>query len=157
MKVGSFLLAALPLCAGLISGCGSASDNLNFKAPALWTATPSVLGMMQAWTNPRDTKQVLMLMKLPIGKDVNILDANTQLKDTKVTEKKTIKICGDQPARFVAMIGTSSDAKDDRKSKAEMVITSYGGSTYMAIYDRGANAPADPSAEAALKSICLKK
>ncbi len=163
MKARLFLLSALPLCAALLSGCGSASDNLNFKPPADWKPTPSILGMMQGWTNPRDSNQVLMLMKLPIGKDINVADGNTQLRNTKITGNKAITICGNQPAQFVTMTGTSFNSKtsgtskSDRKSVAEMITTHYSNSTYMAIYNRDLGTPADPSVELALKSLCLKK
>nr|MDQ2681382.1 hypothetical protein [Candidatus Eremiobacteraeota bacterium] len=150
-------------CAAIAAGCGSATDNLDFKAPAAWKATPSILGMMQGWTNPSDSNQIVMLMKLPIGKDINVADANTQLRNTKITANKSIKICGNQPAQFVTMTGTSGSSKtsgnpkSDRKSVAEMITTRYSNSSYMAIYDREMGTPADPQAETALKSLCLKK
>jgi hypothetical protein len=63
---------------------------------------------------------------------------------------KDITICGDHPA--VLMLQTNNPDQI-----WEGVSTTWGSERYMAVYVRPVDAAPDPSAEAAIRSLCLKK
>ena len=51
-------LAAVLLASLALAGCGSVTAGVDFKAPAGWNSTPSILGRMQLWMKKaRDSKQ----------------------------------------------------------------------------------------------------
>lgn len=160
--------------ATLLAGCGNASDNLAFKAPAGFTAKASVLGMVQIWTGGTSADQsMIMLTKLPVKKDVadkNFapidLSSTAGLKNDKTTveSSKQITICGNQPARFVRMSSVAGAPSGDKSQtpqsakrvQMEMLMTNVGNNTYMAMYMHPKADKPDPAAEAALKTVCAK-
>lgn len=150
-----FIAAAFCL-AVMLSGCGGgASDDLaSFKAPDGWKSF-SMFGYSM-WVPPDDNGgkgQVLMLMRLPHrnGRDLSMVTG--RYKDTRVEERKSITICGNQPAEYVELTGNQSGKRQD----VRMVQTRYGDIAYLALYARDNGVPLDAGADAAIKSLCLKK
>jgi hypothetical protein len=160
--------------ASLLTGCGNASDNLAFKAPAGFTAKASVLGMVQIWTSGTSADEsMLMLTKLPVKKDVTSKDfapidlsSTAGLKNDKTTvdSSKQITICGNQAARLVTLTSQAAAPSGDKQQtpqhakhvQMEMLMTNVGNNTYMAMYMHPKADKPDPAAEAALKTVCAK-
>ena len=70
-----------------------------------------------------------------------------------VVEKHShIKICGDHDAEYMEARGD----KNGQRSQTEIVMTKWKNDLYLSLYSRTANAPADPSAETAIHSLCAK-
>jgi hypothetical protein len=153
---GRDVLAAIA-CAALLAGCGSPQSGVNFQPPSGWKPGISIFGMMQMWTRSDRPGSVMMLMRAPSRGSTGQLDQalRTQFDMQKPLEDKTIKICGNQPARMTVFIGQSKKSSD--RDRVEMVRTVVGDSLYMAMYARAASEPADPASESAIKSLCLKK
>jgi hypothetical protein len=150
--------------AGLVSlaalaGCGSATDAVTFKAPAGFTSAFSVGPFMQLWTGPQDS--ALMLMALPKKVDLNQAINSSSVRDAQIEKQAAVKICGNQPALYISMIGTShttigSPAPAAHKSQIDMIATEVNDKTYMAMYMRPVGAPADAAAETAIHDVCPK-
>ena len=148
--VSAALFSALALAA-----CASPSEALAFQPPAGWNAGPSLFGIVQLWTDPKRADSVVMLMRVPVSagnQDASLRDR--YLQNGRVVSNREIKICGAHPAHFSILEGTG---KSGKRSRAELVVTVWNGTTYMSLYGRDRGQPADPNAESALKSVCLKK
>jgi hypothetical protein len=145
--------------AAVLAGCGSATDNVDFKVPDGYQSKVNMFGM-QVWTKGADNNDqtAIMLMKLPVKmdpKNFQMPDLNSAgLKNSKVTAEKTTTICGDQPAVIASMTGTSNANKDE---SVDMVVTGAGGATYMAMYMRPAGSAPDADAQHAINNVCAKK
>ena len=150
-------LGALAVCSMLaFAACGSPTDNLSFKPPVGWEATPSIAGLMQAWQSP-DKKQTLMLMRLPVAVKTEDLLKNANVNNAKVDQQKEITICGNQPAKLMSMVADRTENGKTTSSRMDGVVTGVAGATYFAMYAREVNAPADSAAEDAIRSVCEKK
>ncbi len=154
--------AALLCCAGALVpiGCGfnsSPADGLRFQAPPNWSSSPGIMGIMQFWRAPSDDRSVLMLFKSPKPMDAREVFSNSRLKDTlkdtRITSKRDVTICGNQPATYIEARSTSE--KGDAEN-VDMAMTTLNGSTYFALYVRPLEAAANPQAEAALRQLCPK-
>ncbi|HEY8312950.1 MAG TPA: hypothetical protein VIG51_02145 [Candidatus Baltobacteraceae bacterium] len=156
MKYRSIFAGAAFAVSLVLAGCGGASGDLaSFKPPAGWRAV-NIFGMSMylAPDSAKTNGQMLMLMRVPNAKsngDFSIATARFG-KDATIQEKKTIDICGKQPAQYVAFTGNQQGHPD----KVEMVVTRYGNTTYFAMYARPKTVPANVDAETAIKSLCLK-
>lgn len=147
------LLSLAVLC--VAAGCSfkSPAENLDFKAPAGWNSTPSIMGF-QMWMSP-NKDEMLMLMnrkgKMSQTFDLRTIPGNTY---SQVTTNKEIHICSNQPARLIVASGKTKDGKPET---TQLVTTTYGDdNNYMAIYARPTSSAADPQAEAATRMLCLK-
>lgn len=150
-------LAASLLAFAALSGCGSVTAGVDFKAPAGWNATPSILGRMQFWTKKSpDNKQDEMLLLIR-GSNTNIdLKSIPQAGVGAITTEKqtTIAICGNRKAQFLSGTGSGHSGQ---KQTMEMVSATVGQEGYLAMYIRPQSAPADPAAETAIRSLCPAK
>ncbi len=150
-------MAAVFLASCGLAGCGSVTAGVDFKAPAGWTSTPSILGRMQAWMKKaRDNKQDEMVM-LVRGSNANIdLRTIPQVgsNSMSMTKQSTITICGNQKAQFASGTGAGHSGG---KETMEMVSATVGQDGYVAMYLRPQSDPADPAAEAAIRSLCPAK
>ena len=81
--------------------------------------------------------------------------ANMQggFKNVTVLRKQQMQICGNQSALFVEGRATS---RNDTESNVDIVITDVAGTSYMAMYLRPIDEPANQQAEAALHELCAK-
>lgn len=167
MMISRLRIASMLALSAFLSACGSTNDNITFTAPPGWTTTASVLSFMTMYGSP-DKKQVLMLMKLPMQtNDLGSAMKQSSAKNTTVNETHAIKICGSQDAMYAvgtSDVQTANEAKDSAQGKdtkrdqdrMEMVMTSVGGATYMAMYMRPQTMAADAAAEGAIKNLCPK-
>lgn len=150
-------MAAVLLASSALAGCGSVTAGVDFKAPAGWTSTPSILGRMQAWMKKaRDNKQDEMVMLIR-GSNANIdLRTIPQVGSSamSMTKQSTITICGNQKAQFASGTGTGHSGE---KERMEMVSATVGQDGYVAMYLRPQSDPADPAAETAIRSLCPAK
>lgn len=116
-----------------------------------------MLGYMQFWRPPSHVREALMLFKSPktLTADDLYSDANMQgaFKSVTVLRKQKIQICGNQPALSVQGIAIS---RNDTESKVEMAMATVRGTSYLAMYVRPIDVPANPQAEAALRELCAK-
>ena len=150
-------IAAVLLASAALAGCGSVTNGIDFKAPAGWTSTPSILGRMQAWIKKTgDNKQdemVFLVRGSTTSVDIkNIPQAG--VGNISMAKSATITICGNQKAQFVSGIGTGHGSQ---KEVMEMVSATVGQDGFVGMYIRPASAPADPAAEAAIRSLCAAK
>lgn len=148
-------LAVFALC-----GCGfnaSPGDGLRFQPPAGWRSSPGILGFMQFWRPPSGDREVLMLFRSPKPITSNELYSNANMqgsfKSVTVINKRSIRLCGSQPALVVAGIATS---RNDQKSNVDMMLANVRGTSYFAMYVRPIEVPANPQAEGALYELCAK-
>lgn len=99
-----------------------------------------------------------MLFKSPRQLQPNQVFEDTRIqgdvKDTRIERRRTIRICGTQPAEYLEARGTSSRGEE---AHVEMVVTNVGGSTYFAMYARPVDLPPNAMAEAALRELCAKR
>ncbi len=150
-------LAAVLLASAALAGCGSVTAGVDFKAPAGWAATPSILGRMQMWTKKAaDNKQDQMVM-LVRGSNANIdLRTIPQVGSNAMTMTKqsTITICGNQKAQFASGTGSGHSGQ---KQTMEMVSATVGQDGFVAMYLRPQSDRPDPEAEAAIRSLCAAK
>ncbi len=154
-SIAAALFASLAL-----AGCGSATDGLNFKAPAGWTALPAFIGFghFQMWTKKSsDNKQDEMLM-LVRGQSTTTLDLKTMpqagMGALKAQKQSTIKICGNHSAQYLSAVGSGHSGKPQA---LEMVSTPVGGQIFLAMYIRPQTDRPDPGAETAIRSLCAAK
>jgi hypothetical protein len=154
--------ACLILCiaAVLLSACGftsSPAEGLQFQAPAGWKPSPGIMGFMQFWRPPVDDGEVLMLVKSPKPLQAKDVFSSNQmqgtLKDVTIQELRTIQICGNQNATLLQAQGTSSRGGKDQ---VEMIMSSTGGSTYLAMYVRPLGTAANAEASSAVRQLCAK-
>lgn len=139
------LLAGVVLA---LTACGNPGDHLSFKAPSIYQAPKNVFGMAQIWSTA-DNKQALMLMKLPVKMDPKQAVNSAGVKNAKVKSQQAIKICGNQPATHVVMESTGKE-----RSTMDMILTSSGSASYMAMYSHEEGTPADRASEDAIRSLC---
>jgi hypothetical protein len=156
-------LACLALCVAgvLLSACGftsSPAEGLQFQPPAGWKSSPGIMGFMQFWRPPVDDGEMLMLVKSPKPLQAKDVFSNNQmqgtLKDVTIQDVRTIQICGNQSATLLQAQGTSSSRQG--KDQVEMIMSSTGGSTYLAMYVRPVETAANPQASAAVRQLCAK-
>jgi hypothetical protein len=141
-----------------LAACGSASDALTFAPPSGYTQAASIGPFMQIW-DTADKHNAMILIALPAKIDLQKAMSQSSINDADVKVQKEIKICGSQPAMYADLIGTVDAAKNGAtptKSRVEFLATNVNEKTYMAIYVRELQAPANPAAEAALKNLCAK-
>jgi len=153
MKKRALLSLAL-LC--LAAGCSfkSPAEDLDFKPPAGWNATPSMFGF-QMWVKPNKNGEIVMLLNKK-GKMKQDFDVKTipGTANAEVSANKEIRICSNQPAKLMIMTGTTNG----KPATTELVLTTYeGDNNYMSMYSRPKSANPDPQAEAAIRMLCLKK
>jgi hypothetical protein len=141
-----------------LAGCGSVTSGLDFKAPAGWTATPSILGRFQMWIKQSpDKNKEAQMMFLIRGQTATTMDfkslpqAGTNVRDLK---QSSIKICGNRPAQYVSGVSTGSRNGD---MAVEMVSAKVGDESYLAMYMRPKAQSGDPQAETAIRSLCIAK
>lgn len=154
LRSGAMALAVLAMGCSLSA---SPADGLSFKAPAGWQSSPGIMGFMQFWRPRNDDREVLMLFKSPkplkpsdVFSDQRLGDT---LKDVSIERRSDIRICGTQPATYVQARGASSHGGDER---VDMVLSTAGGSSYIAMYVRPMAALPNPMAESALRELCAK-
>ena len=148
------------LAAFALSACGlnaSPTGGLRFQPPPGWRPSPGMLGYMQFWRPPSGVREALMLFRSPkrLSSDDLYSDANMQgaFKSVTVLRKQNVQICGNQPAVIVQGIAIS---RNDTESRVEMVMATVRGTSYLAMYVRPIEVPANPQAEAALRELCAK-
>ncbi len=150
-------ITAVLLASAALAGCGSVTNGIDFKPPAGWTSTPSILGRMQAWMKKaRDNKQDEMVF-LVRGSNTNVDIKNIPqagLGSISMAKQSTIAICGNQKAQFVTGVGTGHSGQ---KQVMEMVSATVGQDGFVSMYIRPQSDPADPAAEAAIRSLCAAK
>jgi hypothetical protein len=149
------------LFAATLAGCGSTTDNLDFKVPSGYDAKVNTF-IMSLWTkgDKNNPDSMLMLFKMPVKMDDSKFDSSTftssgGVKNAKIESTDKIQICGNHPAMLVKMTGTS-DQNKGKDMDMEMLVTAWGGNTYMAMYGRPHGSTADPAGEDAIKSVCQK-
>ena len=160
LKDWAFAVLAVSACAFALTGCGSASDAVTFKAPASYASAAQIGPFMQVWRGPQQSS--LALMAFPGKIDLDKAMTSSNVKDAQVLKQSTIQICGNQPAYYVSMIGngeafgTSSPGVTNEKRQVDLLVTDVGGKTYMAMYVRLVGTSADPAAEDAIRNVCSK-
>ena len=140
VSILALILAALP-------ACGSPADHLSFKAPAQYGQPHNVFGMAQIWSTP--DRQALMLMKLPVKADPKQALSNAGFKDMEIRKRESIKICGSQAATHLELIGERKE-----RTHMDMVMSTAGDTSYMAMYARPEGMRADAASENAIRSLC---
>ena len=151
MKKGLLLLGL-----AIATGCGSVTAGLDFKAPAGWSQSPSILGMVQVWSQKSKTSSEDQTVLLIRGRNVNSMNfgqipqVGNDLRDVK---KSTITICKDRSAQYLSATGTGHNGDEI----IEAVSAPVGDTSYLSMYIRPQKERADPQAEAAIRSLCLKQ
>ena len=146
--------------AALLADCGSATDSISFKAPANYTVAASVGPFMQMWKGP--AQSALILMALPTKIDLDKAVTTADIKGAQVEKESTIRICGNQSAIYVSVIGehetfgSSAPGGTEQKRQIDFLATNVNDKTYMAMYIRPVGTPADGGAEAAIHNVCTK-
>jgi hypothetical protein len=133
------------------AGCSNPASSITFAPPAGWSASPSVFGF-QVWQSP-DKRQALMLFRLSAHMDANRALQRSSFTSFDVRSRKTIHICGHQPATFVDGTGTS----DSHDRYVEMIVTSYRDASYLALYARDTRDRPNAAAERAIRELCPKR
>jgi hypothetical protein len=152
MTIRFFAVASL--CT--LVACGSASDSTTFQVPPGYVQQASIGPFMQIWKSG-DDKNIIMLMALPVKSALHNAISDADIKDSSINEQKDITICNGQHAYYIDATGTANAAGGTtRRGRVEMVATVAGGKTYLAMYIRPLQAPADPAADAAIKNVCPK-
>lgn len=153
--------ALIALIAVGFAGCGnltkSPAEGLTFKAPAGWTGSPGIMGMMQIWVAPAGAsgKQELMIFKVPVAFKSDDVFKQADMKDAKIEESHGIKVCGNEPGSYLRLSATSE--RDKRHIEAEMVMLPQGSSSLMALYVRPFGMKPDAQAQSALYELCPAK
>jgi hypothetical protein len=127
-------LCVLVVCAG----CGRKfTGDLAFQAPSGWIYSPAP-GGGEVWVKGGGSNESIM----------------AQATEAPLPQRqpgwKDITICGNHPA--VLMVQTNNPGQI-----WEGVSTNWGSERYMAVYVRPASTSADPNAEAAIRTLCLRK
>src|SRR5438270_5217274 len=125
------LIAAL-FASVALAGCGSVTAGIDFKPPAGWTATPSILGRMQAWTKKAANNKDIDMIMLIRGSSTNIdLKNIPQAGVGNITTQKqsTITICGDRKAQFLSGVASGHNGT---QQTMEMVSATVGQDGYIA-------------------------
>jgi hypothetical protein len=149
-------------CIGALApmGCSftaSPAEGLQFQAPPGWQSSPGIMGFMQFWRSPSSDREILMLFKSPKPLATNEVFSNAQMQDSlknvQIQSRRTIQICGNQPAAYVQARGSSAKGGDE---SVDMVMTTTHGTSYFAMYVRPIGAQPNPAAELALRELCPK-
>ncbi len=149
-------------CASLlaVSGCGftsSPADNITFKAPAGWKASPGIMGFMQLWKAPGGRDEVLMLFRSPKQISTSDVMSGANVKDVHIESMHHVTICGNQSAEFVKAQGSAqSVGSKGQSSNVEVMMSNTGGATYMAMYVYPIGGVPNADAAAALRELCAK-
>jgi len=151
-----FVFLAVLACASTLAGCGSATDAVTFKAPANYTSAAQIGPFMQLWKGPQDNS--LALMAFPAKIDLDKATTGSDIKNAQVIKHAMIRICGDQQAYYVSMIGEHADsgAAPGQKRLIDVLATDVNGKTYLAMYIRPVGTSADTAAEDAIRNVCSK-
>lgn len=151
------ILFAAVVASFVLAGCGSVTQGLDFKAPAGWTATPSILGRMQVWVKKAADNKRDQMVFLVRG-ETTTMDLRTVpgagFGTIQSQKQSTITICGNRRAQYLA--ATASGRSGDAQA-VEMIAAAVGNQNYLAMYARPNSTPADPEAEAAIRSLCAAK
>jgi hypothetical protein len=126
------------LLAVALASCGNSfAREVEFQAPAGWIHAPGPQGS-DNWLNPGGSEFIM----------ARTFDTPTE-SAAVIARRTQITICRNQTAYF---------AKDrfENNKPAEYVYSDWDGKRHMAVYVRNAGAPANPAAEAALRTICKK-
>lgn len=156
----TFAAACGLVMVAVLAGCGSTTDNLDFKVPQGYTSKINTF-LMSMWNKGDGSNaELIMLMKLPTKMDETKFDpqeisASGGAKNMKISKDEAIRICGDHPAHIIRGTATSEQAKG-KDENLEMLVTGWDNNTYMAMYLYPQSAKPDPAAEAALKTVCQK-
>ncbi|MGB8519853.1 MAG: hypothetical protein WCD38_06770 [Candidatus Tumulicola sp.] len=143
-----------------VSGCGfnsSPADNITFKAPAGWQASPGIMGFMQLWKAPGGRDEVLMLFRSPKQIATSDVMSSANVKDARIESEQRVTICGNQSAEFLKAQGSAHGvgSKAD-SSNVETMVSNTGGATYMAMYVYPIGGVPNAEATAALRELCAK-
>jgi len=159
MMLNRLPLAVLALSIAVLSGCGpDPSTGTTFTPPTGWKLFPSVFGF-KLWIDPvKGSNSVVMLFKIPKKANVNVqkdvdFSGNPYYHGGSVTKESTITICGNHPAKYLESKDTSTNSK---AGIAEIILTKWGEDTYVTIYARPISGKPNASAEAAIRTICVK-
>jgi hypothetical protein len=127
------------LCVAVVCvGCGRRfTEDLSFQPPKGWVYSAVPSGG-EVWVKGGGSNESIM----------------AQATDAPLPQRrpgwKDIVICGSHPA--VLMLQTNNPGQ-----VWEGVSTGWGSERYMAVYVRPVNVRPDPDAEAAIRTLCLKK
>lgn len=149
----------------VLAGCGSTTDNLDFKVPAGFESKLNTFVMSMWMKGPKDNPDsLLMLFKSPVKMDESKLNkdfdpstftSSSGMKNTKIESTEKVQICGEHPAMLLKMTGTNEQVKG-KDMDIEMLVTEWNGTAYMAMYAYQHGDSADPAGEDAIKSVCEK-
>lgn len=127
------------LALATLIGCNHEfTDNIAFQAPAGWVYSPA-FGHGAAWAKGGGSRELIMAQS-----------TDSPLPTGRHPGWKDISICGNHPAVLMLQ-------RNEPNELWEGVSTTWGRKRFMAIYVRPANVAPDPQAEAAIRSLCLKK
>jgi hypothetical protein len=148
----------------MLAGCGltsSPADELTFRAPYGWSATPGILGTAQVWDPASRDGEVLVIVRLP-GKQLDLSRATDQINlgtnaREQVDSVDKITICGSQPAVYVIGESFQKTSSGDVESHSRVVMSNVNGGTYMAAYVYPMTTEPNGEALAALRQLCIKK
>jgi hypothetical protein len=145
-----------------LAACGSASDATSFTAPPGFTAAASVGPFVQLWRGPKGTRSGIMLAALPSEIAFDKITETSDIKDADVIKNQAVKICANQDAYYLSLIGETSESQTGSagdatgKQRIDIIATHLNGKTYLATYFRPQGAPEDPAAQSAIRGICPK-
>ncbi len=127
------MLCVLIVCVGCARRF---TEDLTFQAPSGWVYAAVPSGG-EVWVKGGGSNESIM----------------AQVAESPLQQRqpgwKNITICGNHPA--VLMVQTNNPGQI-----WEGVSTTWGSERYMAVYARPVNAPPDPNAEVAIRTLCLK-
>lgn len=152
MKKGLLILAL-----AFSAGCASVTAGLDFKTPPGWDQSPSIFGVIQVWSKKSKSSsedQTLMLIR---GHNLNNMSLGQipQLgNDLRQVKRSNITICQNKAAQYLSAIGNNNGKGGEERLEA--VSAPVGDTSYLSMYIRPIKERADPQAEAAIRSLCLK-
>jgi len=153
----SVRLASAAAACMVLAGCGSVTSDINFQAPTSgWFASPPILGRTQVWIKRGDKAQTgsLVFLMRGAGTTTKIFqDTPGAENDARLSKDENVKICGNEPAEHVVGYGKTNGGTE---SSFEGYIATVHGERYVAVYVHPRKLPADPEAEAAIRSLCPK-
>jgi hypothetical protein len=146
----------------LLAGCGSATDATSFTAPPGYTTAVSIGPFAQVWRGPKGTRSGIVLTALPTEIAFTKITESSNIKDAQILKDQAVKICGNQDAYYLSMLGESAETDAGSaggaggKQRIDVVATHLNGKTYLAMYVRPQGAAEDPAAETAIHGVCPK-
>jgi hypothetical protein len=148
----------------VMAGCGLTSSparDVTFTAPAGWQASPGILGFMQFWRPPGNGDEVLMLFRAPKQESMQEIFSTSNMKDSDIIQRRTIRICHNQAAEYVRAQGTIHAIGDtgvhvNGDAYVQLVGTNAGGKAYFAMYVYPKSRLPSAQAVAALRELCPK-